>query len=124
MDCPKSLLPQHEIADKKAYELRTLTPGTKTIITIKNQKIVLLVKGIDRNTFKEWKDPVVETDTTECKNSSQDIVTSQSKTNIQSTLNPKNQQSKPETSKLINDQTSTLGPQVVRFLVPGKTRTT
>ena len=79
---------------------------------------------VDRNTFKEWKDPVVETDTTECKNSSQDIVTSQSKTNIQSTLNPKNQHSKPETSKLINDQTSTLGPQVVRFLVPGKTRTT
>ena len=106
MDCPKSLLPQYEIADKKAYELRTLTPGTKTIITIKNQKIVLLVKGIDRNTFKEWKDPVVETDTTECKNSSQDIVTSQSKTNIQSTLNPKNQLSKHETSKLINDQTS------------------
>ena len=106
MDCPKSLLPQYEIADKKAYELRTLTPGTKTIITIKNQKIVLLVKGIDRNTFKEWKDPVIETDTTECETSSQDIATSQSKTNIQPTLNPKNQLSKHETSKLINDQTS------------------
>ena len=60
MDCPKLLIPNYRLADQKAYDLRTQTPGTKTILTIKNQKITLLVKGIDQETFKEWKEPIAE----------------------------------------------------------------
>ena len=88
MDCPKILLPQYEIANRRAYDLRTLTPGTKTILTVKNQKIVLLAKFIDQNTFKEWKDPVEDLDKTECENS-QVKTTFKTTTNIKSPQIPK-----------------------------------
>ena len=60
MDCPKLLIPDYRLADQKAYDLRTQTPGTKTILTIKNQKITLLVQGANQKTFKEWKEPIAE----------------------------------------------------------------
>ena len=38
MDCPKLLIPNYRLADQKAYDLRTQTPGTKTILTITSLK--------------------------------------------------------------------------------------
>ena len=52
MDCPQMLLPQYKIAEEKAYDLRAQevqSPGTKTILTIKYQKIKILLKGKDQN---------------------------------------------------------------------------
>ena len=57
MDCPQMLLPEYRIADKKAYDLRAQAPGTKTILTIKDKKVIILAK--------EWKEPVTEAETTE-----------------------------------------------------------
>ena len=41
MDCPKMLIPQYRLADQKAFEIRAQTPGAKTVLSIKNQKIVI-----------------------------------------------------------------------------------
>ena len=60
MDCPQMLLPEYRIADKKAYDLRAQAPGTKTILTIKDQKVIILAKGPEQNTYKEWKEPITE----------------------------------------------------------------
>ena len=60
MDCPKMLLPQYRLADKKAFEIRAKTPGAKTVLSIKNQKIVILVKEKDRKTYKEYKESSTE----------------------------------------------------------------
>ena len=65
MDCPQMLLPEYRIADKKAYDLRAQAPGTKTILTIKDQKVIILAKGPEQDTYKEWKEPVTEAETTE-----------------------------------------------------------
>ena len=65
MDCPQMLLPQYKIAEEKAYDLRTQNPGTKTILTIKDQKIKILLKGKNQNNYKEWKEPITEAETTE-----------------------------------------------------------
>ena len=65
MDCPQMLLPEYRIADKKAYDLRAQAPGTKTILTIKDQKVIILAKDPEQNTYKEWKEPVTEAETTE-----------------------------------------------------------
>ena len=65
MDCPQMLLPEYRIADKKAYDLRAQAPGTKTILTIKDQKVIILAKGPEQNTYKEWKEPITEAETTE-----------------------------------------------------------
>ena len=65
MDCPQMLLPEYRIADKKAYDLRAQAPGTKTFLTIKDQKVIILAKGPEQNTYKEWKEPVTEAETTE-----------------------------------------------------------
>ena len=65
MDCPQMLLPEYRIADKKAYDLRAQAPGTKTILTIKDQKVVILAKGPEEGTYKQWKQPFKEAETTE-----------------------------------------------------------
>ena len=65
MDCPQMLLPQYKIAEKKAYDLRAQSPGTKTILTIKDQKIITLLKGKDQNNYKEWKEPITNAELTE-----------------------------------------------------------
>ena len=65
MDCPQMLLPQYKIAEEKAHELRTQNPGTKTILTIKDQKIIILRKGKDQNNYKEWKEHTTGAETTE-----------------------------------------------------------
>ena len=65
MDCPQMLLPQYKIAEEKAYGLRAQSPGTKTILTIKDQKIIILLKGKDQNNYKEWKEPITEAEVTE-----------------------------------------------------------
>ena len=65
MDCPQMLLPQYKIAEKKAYDLRAQSPGTKTILTIKDQKIIILLKSKDQNNYKEWKEPITEAKVTE-----------------------------------------------------------
>ena len=64
MDCPQMLLPQYKIAEEKAYEIRTQNPGAKTILMIKDQKIIILLKGKDQNNYKEWKEPMTEEETT------------------------------------------------------------
>ena len=65
MDCPQMLLPQYKIAEEKAYELRTKNPGSKTILTIKDQKIRILLKGKNQNNYKEWKEPITNAEITE-----------------------------------------------------------
>ena len=65
MDCPQMLLPEYRIADKKAYDIRAQAPGTKTILTIKDQKVVILAKGPEEGTYKQWKEPFTEAETTE-----------------------------------------------------------
>ena len=54
-----------KIAEKKTYDLRTQNPGTKTILTIKDQKIIILRKGKDQNNYKEWKEHTTVAETTE-----------------------------------------------------------
>ena len=65
MDCPQMLQPEYKIAEEKAYRLRAQSPGTKTILTIKDQKIIILLKGKDQNNYKEWKEPITNPETTE-----------------------------------------------------------
>ena len=64
MDCPQMLLPQYKIAEEKAYQIRTQNPGAKTILTIKDQKLIILLKGKDQNNYKEWKEPITDAETT------------------------------------------------------------
>ena len=65
MDCPQLLLPEYKTANKKAFDIRTQNPGTKTILTINDQKVIILFKCQGQNTYKEWKEPVSEVQTTE-----------------------------------------------------------
>ena len=65
MDCPQLLLPEYKTANKKAFDIRTQNPGTKTILTINDQKVIILFKCQGQNTYKEWKEPVPEVQTTE-----------------------------------------------------------
>ena len=65
MDCPQMLLPQYKIAEEKAFQLRAKSPGSKTILTIKDQKIIILLKGKNQNNYKEWKEPTTVAEVTE-----------------------------------------------------------
>ena len=65
MDCPQLLLPEYKTANKKAFDIRTHNPGTKTILTINDQKVIILFKCQGQKTYKEWKEPVPEVQTTE-----------------------------------------------------------
>ena len=60
MDCPKMLLPQYRLADKKAFEIRAKTPGAKTVLSIKNQKIVIFVQEKGKKIYKEYKESSTE----------------------------------------------------------------
>ena len=60
MDCPKMLLPQYRLADQKAFEIRAKTPGAKTVLSIKNQKIVIFVQEKGKKTYKEYKESSTE----------------------------------------------------------------
>lgn len=56
IDCPKALVPDYRIKDKIAYDIRTETPSTKTIVTIKNRKIVVLTKRESETKYSVLKD--------------------------------------------------------------------
>ena len=60
MDCPKMLLPQYRLADQKAFEIRAKTPGAKTVLSIKNQKIVIFVQEKGKKIYKEYKESSTE----------------------------------------------------------------
>ena len=57
MDCPKLLLTDYRAKDKAAYNLRKSQEGTKTLLTIKNQTITIMVMGPNQSTYTEWKCP-------------------------------------------------------------------
>ena len=50
---------------KDFHDIRTQNSGSKTILTIKDQKIIILLKGKDQNNYKEWKEPITEAEVTE-----------------------------------------------------------
>ena len=60
MDCPKMLQPEYRLADQKAFELRAKNPGTKTVLSIKNQKIVIFVQEKGKKIYKEHKESSTE----------------------------------------------------------------
>ena len=60
IDCPSLLLPEYKTASKKAYDIRTNKPGTQTILTIKNQKIVILTRNEVETTYKELKEETIQ----------------------------------------------------------------
>ena len=60
IDCPSLLLPEYKTASKKAYDIRTNKPGTQTILTIKNQKVVILTRNEVETTYKELKEETIQ----------------------------------------------------------------
>ena len=60
IDCPSLLLPDYRSASKKAYDIRTEKPGTQTILTIKNHKIVILTRNTGETTYKEFKEETIQ----------------------------------------------------------------
>ena len=60
IDCPSLLLPDYRSASKKAYDIRTENPGTQTILTIKNHKIVILTRNTGETTYKEFKEEIIQ----------------------------------------------------------------
>ena len=101
MDCPQMLQPQYKIAEEKAYDLRTQNPGTKTILTIKDQKIIILLKGKDQNNFKEWKEPITDAETTENQQPQPYYSTPPNRTkNMPITARPPNATAHPQDAKI------------------------
>ena len=63
MDCPKLLLTDYRAKDRIAYKLRKDHTGTKTLLTIKNQRITIMVMGPDESTYTEMKSPAPTNET-------------------------------------------------------------
>ena len=53
MDCPKKLLPEYRIKEKEAYDIRSGDRKIRTLLAIKNRKIVILAKKANERSYSE-----------------------------------------------------------------------